>query len=71
MAHMLDHFGPSLKSPWTRLEAPALTRELRDAVVDGCDKAAAGKSIAELVAERDRAVIAVQRAVRASRGSAR
>jgi carnitine 3-dehydrogenase len=71
MAHMLDHFGPSLQSPWTRLEAPALTRELRDAVVDGCDKAAGGKSIAELVAERDRAVIAVQRAVRASRGSAR
>jgi carnitine 3-dehydrogenase len=71
MAHMLDHFGPSLKSPWTRLDAPALTRELRDAVVDGCDKAAAGKSIAELVAERDRAVIAVQRAVRASRGSSR
>jgi len=26
MAHMLDHFGPSLKSPWTRLEAPELTR---------------------------------------------
>ena len=24
MAHMLDHFGPSLKSPWTRLEAPEL-----------------------------------------------
>ncbi len=25
MAHMLDHFGPSLLSPWTRLEAPELT----------------------------------------------
>ena len=37
MAHMLDHFGPSLKSPWTRLEAPELDRELRDAMVDGCD----------------------------------
>ena len=31
MAHMLDHFGPSLLSPWTRLAAPELTPELRDA----------------------------------------
>ena len=37
MAHMLDHFGPSLLSPWTRLAAPELTPELRDAVVRGCD----------------------------------
>jgi carnitine 3-dehydrogenase len=36
MAHMLDHFGPSLQSPWTRLVAAELTPELRDAVVDGC-----------------------------------
>ena len=37
MAHMLDHFGPSLESPWTRLAAPELTPELRNAVVEGCD----------------------------------
>jgi carnitine 3-dehydrogenase len=67
MAHMLDHFGPSLKSPWTRLEAPELTPKLRDAMVDGCDAEAAGRSIAELVAERDRAIIAVQRAVAQAR----
>jgi carnitine 3-dehydrogenase len=63
MAHMLDHFGPSLLSPWTRLEAPALTPELRDAVVDGCDREADGRSIDDLVAERDRGVIAVLRAL--------
>ncbi|WP_020659761.1 3-hydroxyacyl-CoA dehydrogenase NAD-binding domain-containing protein [Amycolatopsis benzoatilytica] len=63
MAHMLDHFGPSLKSPWTRLEAPELTKELRDAVVEGCDDEAAERTIADLVAERDRAIIAIQRAV--------
>ncbi|MDT7655551.1 MAG: carnitine 3-dehydrogenase [Pseudonocardiales bacterium] len=67
MAHMLDHFGPSLKSPWTRLEAPELTPKLRNAMVDGCDAEAAGRSIAELVAERDRAIIAVQRAVAQAR----
>jgi carnitine 3-dehydrogenase len=63
MAHMLDHFGPSLLSPWTRLEAPELTPKLRDAVVDGCEREAAGRSIDELVAERDRGVIAVLRAL--------
>ncbi|MDT7631730.1 MAG: carnitine 3-dehydrogenase [Pseudonocardiales bacterium] len=67
MAHMLDHFGPSLKSPRTRLEAPELTPKLRNAMVDGCDAEAAGRSIAELVAERDRAIIAVQRAVAQAR----
>jgi carnitine 3-dehydrogenase len=63
MAHMLDHFGPSLLSPWTRLKAAELTPELRDAVVDGCEREAAGRSIDELVAERDRGVIAVLRAL--------
>lgn len=63
MAHMLDHFGPSLLSPWTRLQAAELTPALRDAVVEGCDREAAGRSIDELVAERDRGVIAVLRAL--------
>ncbi len=63
MAHMLDHFGPSLLSPWTRLEAAELTPELRNAVVDGCEREADGRSIDDLVAERDRGVIAVLRAL--------
>ena len=63
MAHMLDHFGPSLLSPWTRLEAPELTPALRDAVVDGCEREADGRSIDDLVAERDRGVIAILRAL--------
>jgi carnitine 3-dehydrogenase len=63
MAHMLDHFGPSLLSPWTRLDAPVLTPELRDAVVDGCEREADGRSIDDLVAERDQGVIAILRAL--------
>lgn len=62
MAHMLDHFGPSLLSPWTRLDAPELTPALRDAVVEGCEREADGRSIDDLVAERDRGVIAILRA---------
>ncbi len=69
MAHMLDHFRPSLKAPWTRLEAPELTRELRDDMVAGAEVSAGGRPMAELVAERDRAVIAVRRAVAAARAA--
>ena len=57
MAHMLDHFGPSLLSPWTRLAAPDLTPELRDRVVRGCAEEAGSRSIADLVRERDRALV--------------
>jgi carnitine 3-dehydrogenase len=63
MAHMLDHFGPSLRSPWTRLDAPDLTRQLRDTVVAGCEQEAAGRTIDDLTAERDRGVIAILRAL--------
>lgn len=61
MAHMLDHFGPSLKSPWTRLEAPELSQKLRDDVVAGCDVASGDKTIPDLIAERDAGIIALRR----------
>ncbi|WP_328306066.1 3-hydroxyacyl-CoA dehydrogenase NAD-binding domain-containing protein [Actinomycetospora sp. NBC_00405] len=67
MAHMLDHFGPSLRAPWTHLEAPELTDALRDAMVEGTAAEADGRDYATLVAERDRAVIAVRRAVQQAR----
>lgn len=67
MAHMLDHFGPSLKSPWTRLEAPELTSELRDAVVAGCDEEVDGRTFDELIAQRDQAIIAIRKIVDALR----
>lgn len=53
MAHMLDHFGPALLEPWTRLAAPPLTPQLRDRVVAGVVQAAAGRSVAELEQRRD------------------
>jgi carnitine 3-dehydrogenase len=53
MGHMLDHFGAALLEPWTRLEAPALTPELRQRMVEGCLREAAGRSIPELERERD------------------
>jgi carnitine 3-dehydrogenase len=53
MGYMLDHFGAALLEPWTRLEAPELTPELRDRMVEGCRREAAGRSIAELERARD------------------
>jgi carnitine 3-dehydrogenase len=53
MAHMLDHFGPALLEPWTRLVAPELTDDLRDRMVRGCDDEAGGRSTADLERERD------------------
>ena len=44
IAHMLDHFGAALLEPWTRLEAPALTPQLRERLVDGCLRQAAGRA---------------------------
>ena len=43
--------------------AAELTPELRDAVVEGCDREADGRTIDDLVAERDAGVIAVLRAL--------
>ena len=62
MAYCLDQFGPALKLPWTRLEAPELTRELRGALVKSCDDMADGRSFSTLSAERDAGLVAIAQA---------
>ncbi len=64
MATNLDQFGPALKLPWTRLEAPELTKELRDSMVDGCNDIASGRHFEDMAAERDRKIVAVLKALR-------
>lgn len=64
MATNLDQFGPALKWPWTRLEAPELTPELRDRMVDGCNAMADGRHFTDMAAERDRRIVAVLNALR-------
>ena len=60
MAHMLDHFGPSLE-PWTRLQAAELTAGSATRWWTGCEREADGRSIDDLVVERDRGLIAMLR----------
>ena len=67
MATNLDQFGPALRLPWTRLEAPELTAELRDRMVEGCEAMAAGRNFEDMAAERDRAIVAVLKAVALAR----
>ena len=64
MATNLDQFGPALKLPWTRLEAPELTPELRNRMVEGCSEMAAGRNFEDLAAERDRGLVAILKAIK-------
>jgi carnitine 3-dehydrogenase len=64
MRHMLAQFGPCLKWPWTKLEAPELTESLIDKMVDGTSATAAGRSIRELERLRDDYLVAIQQVLR-------
>jgi carnitine 3-dehydrogenase len=64
MATNLDQFGPALKLPWTRLEAPELTQELRNRMVDGCNQMAGERGFEQMAAKRDQQIVAVLRALR-------
>ena len=66
MRHMLGQFGPALKLPWTRLQAPELTGDLIEVMAEGCEDQAAGRSVAELERQRDDCLLAVMRALRPS-----
>jgi carnitine 3-dehydrogenase len=64
MRHMLAQFGPCLKWPWTKLEAPELTEVLIDRMVEGTQAQAAGRSIRELERLRDDYLVAIQQVLR-------
>ncbi len=64
MRHMLRQFGPCLKWPWTKLEAPELTESLIDRMVEGTQAQAAGRSIRELERLRDDCLVDIQQVLR-------
>jgi carnitine 3-dehydrogenase len=64
MRHMLAQFGPCLKWPWTKLEAPELTDTLIDRMVEGTQAQAGGRSIRELERLRDDYLVAIQQVLR-------
>jgi carnitine 3-dehydrogenase len=64
MRHLLAQFGPALKWPWTKLEAPELTERLIDRMVEGTRAQAAGRSIRDLERLRDDYLVAIQQVLR-------
>jgi carnitine 3-dehydrogenase len=68
MAHFMEHFGPALALPWTKLEGPPLTAELTRRLVEGTRAQAAGRSVKELERFRDDCLIAIDRALAEVRG---
>jgi len=64
MRHFLKQFGPALKLPWTKLEAPELSDELIERMVEGTEQQAEGKSVKELERLRDNCLIAIMQALR-------
>jgi carnitine 3-dehydrogenase len=60
----MRQFGPALKLPWSKLEAPELTDELIEKIVGQSDEQAAGCSIREFERLRDDCLVAVLQGLR-------
>ena len=66
LAHYLRQFGPTLKSPWTKLVAPEMTEDLVQRLTEQSDAQADGTSIRELERLRDDCLVAVMQALRSN-----
>ena len=64
MRAFMRQFGPALKLPWTKLEAPELTDALIGKLAEGTEKQAAGRTVKELERRRDECLVAIMQALR-------
>jgi len=64
MRHFLSQFGPALEWPWTKLtDTPEWTDELVETIAGQSDDQSGDRSTAELLAERDRNLVAILNAL--------
>jgi len=71
MRGFLEHFGPALEWPWTKLtDVPELTPALIDRIATQSDAQADGRSLADLERDRDDCLVAVLRALRSCNAGA-
>lgn len=63
MRHFMKQFGPALKLPWTKLEAPELTDELIDKMVEGTNEQSQGLNLRELERLRDNCIVSIMEAL--------
>lgn len=64
--HSLDQFTPEIRAPWCYAPMTEMTQTLRKTLVDGALKAADGRSTEQLIEERDRLLVALLNAIKAS-----
>ena len=64
MEDFMKQFGPALKLPWTRLEAPELTGELIARMAEGTRRQAGDRTVKDLERLRDDCLIAIMQALR-------
>ncbi len=63
MRHFMKQFGPALKLPWTKLEAPELTEDLIEKMVAGTTEQLGGVTIREMERLRDDCLIEIMQAL--------
>ncbi|CCQ98730.1 L-carnitine dehydrogenase [[Clostridium] ultunense Esp] len=63
MRHFMKQFGPALKLPWTKLEAPELTDELIEKMVEGTNEQSKGWELRELEKLRDNCIVSIMEAL--------
>ena len=66
MAYCLEQFGPALKLPWTRLVAPELTPELREAMVSGCEEMTKGEDFSTLTRKMNEGLVEIAKLKRSN-----
>lgn len=59
--HYFEHLGPSQAARWRTLGTPELTETVVGRIVDGVRRIAAGRSVAELAAQRDNELLRLAR----------
>jgi carnitine 3-dehydrogenase len=59
MAHFMSHLLAPMQSWWNDLGNPEMTPEVQRRIIDGVAAEAAGRSVADLAAERDRCLVAI------------
>ena len=64
MRQFLEHFGPCLSLPWTKLmDVPEFNKELIDLIANQSDTQANGLSVTELEQIRDKNLVEIQKAL--------
>jgi 3-hydroxyacyl-CoA dehydrogenase len=61
LQYVMDHLGPPIESWWADMRPVKIDDDLKTKIVTGGDEELAGKSMAEITADRDRVLLALMR----------